>query len=350
VSFCGESITYKHVIENLNILDYDYYFKLVDAFLTSNVPTSLLIFNEILNKGFDAHNFVVGLSEHLRDVLVCKDELTAGLLEVGASIRDAYIQQAKNCSNVFLYEALSLTNECDLQYKQSKNKRLLIELCLIKLCQILSPKSSASTQVSSNNPIQAITNHVQTATPSVSTAASKPVSPVAPTPTKTVATTSTPTSQPISTTSIGSISIKQIGSTFNDNKIEVQQKAEIQKREEPFTQIQLEDAWRKFGSEIPEKHKILFLFSSKKPKLGDASNIELEVNDPLLVKDIEEIKEKLMSYLKQQLKNDLLTLHVELVPLTEEHRAVTSLDKTRLMQKKHPAFGNFLQQLGLEPE
>jgi DNA polymerase III subunit gamma/tau len=352
VSFCGETITYKHVIENLNILDYDYYFKLVDAFLTSNVPTSLLIFNEILNKGFDAHNFVVGLSEHLRDVLVCKDELTAGLLEVGASIRDAYIQQAKNCSNVFLYEALSLTNECDLQYKQSKNKRLLIELCLIKLCQILSPKNSASTHVSGNNPIQAITNHAQVATPSVSTAASKPVSTVAPTPTKTPTppTTSTPTSQPISTTSIGSISIKQIGSSWKETTQEVKQKAEVEKRKEPFTQIQLEDAWRKFGSEIPEKHKILFLFSSKKPKLGDASKIELEVNDPLLVKDIEEIKETLMSYLKQQLKNDLLTLHVELVPLTEEHRAVTSLDKTRLMQKKHPAFGNFLQQLGLEPE
>ena len=135
VSFCGNTITYKHVIENLNILDYDYYFKLVDAFLSGNVPASLLLFNEILNKGFDAHNFIVGLSEHLRDVLVCKDERTAILLEVGASIRESYIHQAKACTDAFLYEALSLSNACDLEYKQSKNKRLLIELCLIKLCE-----------------------------------------------------------------------------------------------------------------------------------------------------------------------------------------------------------------------
>jgi DNA polymerase-3 subunit gamma/tau len=142
VSFCGKEVTYDKVIENLNVLDYDYYFKLVDDFLAGNVANALIVFNEILSKGFDAQNFINGLGAHMRDVLVSKDAATLTLLEVGASIRDKYQAQAKAAPIEFLYDALALCNECDLSYRTSKNKRLLVELTLIRLAQLTNQKKN----------------------------------------------------------------------------------------------------------------------------------------------------------------------------------------------------------------
>lgn len=140
VSFCGKKITYKDVIENLNILDYDYYFTLTDLCLQQRMSDALLLFNDILNKGFDAGNFISGLLAHFRDLLVCKDEVTAKLLEVGAGIRNRYIEQAKQCPADFLLDAMEEANQSELDYKQSKNKRLLVELMLIRLCQLTDQK------------------------------------------------------------------------------------------------------------------------------------------------------------------------------------------------------------------
>ena len=138
VSFTGGNITYKAVIDNLNILDYDYYFKLTDSILSNNVVDCLLILNEILSKGFDGHNIITGLASHFRDLLVCKDPRTADLFEVGASIKERYVKTSAQCSTEFLYRAIEIANECDLNYRISKNKKLLIELTLIRLCQISS--------------------------------------------------------------------------------------------------------------------------------------------------------------------------------------------------------------------
>lgn len=136
VSFSGKNITYQDVIANLNVLDYDYYFRLIDLFLKNDVPGSLMIFNEVLNSGFDGHHFISGLSTHLRDILVCKDPVTVQLLEVGGEIKERYKSQATSCDSEFLFEALKVANECDLQYKISQNKRLLVELALIKISQL----------------------------------------------------------------------------------------------------------------------------------------------------------------------------------------------------------------------
>ena len=136
VSFTGGNVTYKAVIDNLNVLDYEYYFKLTEAILTNNVIDSLLILNDILNKGFDGHNIVTGVASHFRDLLVCKDPRTAELFEVGASIRERYVTMSQRCANEFLYRAIEIANECDLNYRVSKNKKLLVELTLIRLCQL----------------------------------------------------------------------------------------------------------------------------------------------------------------------------------------------------------------------
>ena len=136
VSFSGKKITYQDVITNLNVLDYDYYFRLVDEFLKNNVTEVMVIFNDILNHGFDGHHFITGLSSHFRDLLVCKDPVTIQLLEVGGDIKERYRTQAASTESDFLLDAMQIANTCDIQYKTSQNKRLLIELALIRIAQL----------------------------------------------------------------------------------------------------------------------------------------------------------------------------------------------------------------------
>ena len=156
VSFCGNNITYQGIIENLNVLDYEYYFRLVESFLKGNVSQSLLIFNDVLNKGFDAHHFITGLSSHFRDVLVSKDQETIVLLEVGADIGERYKTQAQSCTPQFLFQALKICTDCDIDYRQSKNKRLLVELALIRLCQLTDEKKKSSLEAEMPSPIEKV--------------------------------------------------------------------------------------------------------------------------------------------------------------------------------------------------
>lgn len=136
VSLCGRSVKYRDVIENLNVLDYEYYFRTVDAALKGDLSGILLTFNEILENGFDGHNFVSGLNNHMRDLLVSKDETTLKLLETTPSVRQRYLRQTSDCSMDFLYKALEAGSNCDLNYKSSKNQRLHVELFLIQLCRL----------------------------------------------------------------------------------------------------------------------------------------------------------------------------------------------------------------------
>ncbi len=136
VSFSGGTITYQDVIENLNILDYDYYFKVTEGIVNRNISDCLLLFNEILNKGFDGHNFINGLSEHFRNLLVCLDPKTVSLLEVGETIKEKYVTQAKAATLNDLISSLEICSKADVQYKSSKNQRLLVEVTLMQLCSV----------------------------------------------------------------------------------------------------------------------------------------------------------------------------------------------------------------------
>lgn len=132
----GKKVTYQETIDNLHILDYDYYFKVVDAFLAEDMSAVLLIFDEILKKGFDGHNFIVGLCEHFRDLLVSKDPATIELIEVSDSVKQKYLEQCKATSVSFLLSALTIANQCDIHYKTSKNQRLHVELALMKTAKL----------------------------------------------------------------------------------------------------------------------------------------------------------------------------------------------------------------------
>jgi len=144
VSFSGNEITYEKTIANLNVLDYDYFFKITDAFLAEDITTSLILFDEILDKGFDGQHFLSGLSKHFRDVLVAQDEKTVNLLEVGVNIKAQYLEQAKNCTPWFIFQALKITNDSEINYRSSQNKRLTVELALISLCNLIALKKKVN--------------------------------------------------------------------------------------------------------------------------------------------------------------------------------------------------------------
>lgn len=136
VTFTGGNLTYQSVIDNLNILDYDYYFRIVDYAQKEDIPATLLILNDIIDKGFDAHHFIVGLSEHYRNLLVCKDVRTANLLEVGESVQEKYVTQSKELDDKVILRSLGVLSKADVEYKSAKNQRLLVELALMQLCSI----------------------------------------------------------------------------------------------------------------------------------------------------------------------------------------------------------------------
>jgi len=144
VSLSGSKITYRDVIENLNVLDYEYYFKTVDSAIRGDISSILMIFNEVLEKGFDGHNFVSGLNSHLRDLLVSRDEATLHLLEATPVIRNRYLQQTKACQEEFLFKALEAGSNTDISFKTSKNPRLHVELFLIRLCRIITEMNTVS--------------------------------------------------------------------------------------------------------------------------------------------------------------------------------------------------------------
>lgn len=136
VSFSGNNLTRLAVTENLNVLDYDTYFDATDKLIKNDIPGLLLLFNEILSKGFDAHHFIIGLASHFRDLMVAKDVSTVALLEVGDAAKKKYLEQSQKTDISFLLEAIKLANDCDLNYKSSKNQRLLIELTLMQIASI----------------------------------------------------------------------------------------------------------------------------------------------------------------------------------------------------------------------
>lgn len=144
VSFSGKELTYDKTIANLNVLDYDYFFKLTEAFLSETISEALVLYDAILDKGFDGQHFLAGLGKHFRELLVAKCETTVQLIEVGANIKTQYLEQAKKCEPWFIFEALKICNEGEMQYRSSQNKRLTVELTLIKLCNIFAEKKKLS--------------------------------------------------------------------------------------------------------------------------------------------------------------------------------------------------------------
>lgn len=361
VSFCGNNITYQGVIDNLNVLDYEYYFRLVEAFLKNDVSQSLLIFNEILNKGFDAHHFITGLSSHLRDVLVSKDPQTISLLEVGADIGERYKTQAQLCTPDFLFQALKISNDCDIDYRQSKNKRLLVELALIRLCQLTDEKKKSILADEQPAPIQKLT--ITAPVHTESKAAQVVVTPTV------VHHQQTPTPQPphIERPTItarpkdvvadtkptfqrpGSISISAPINTSTEQTTHTETPVAPKVLQNlPFTHDDLIRAWQQFAETIPELGRMVSFFRSSIPQMTTDTTFEVTVSNTLQEKELKRLLADIMEFMHTKLENSSVKMSVKVMEETAVQRANTPEERYRIMAEQNPALDILKNGLQLE--
>ena len=381
VSFTGGNITYKSVIDNLNVLDYEYYFRLTDA---------LLLFNDVLNKGFDGSHFITGLSSHFRDLLVGKDPVTLPLLEVGASIRQRYQEQAQKCPLPFLYKAMKLCNECDLNYRISKNKRLLVELTLIQVAQLTTegddvsggrspkqtikpvfsqPAAAQPSQVASASSVQQAPVHSSPASvtanvtpnrqPQMATTA-RPVSPSA---------TNTTSSAPLPGAGIPSVAkeerkvpvmkMSSLGvSIKNPQRDQAAQNATVAhvprvqqpEQDSNFNERDLNYYWQEYAGQLPkEQVAIAKRMQVLRPVLlNNSTTFEIVVDNEIAAKDFTALIPELQDYLRGRLKNSKVVMTVRVSAPTETVRAVGRVEKFQMMSQKNQALMQLKEEFGLE--
>ncbi|WP_165155186.1 DNA polymerase III subunit gamma/tau [Parabacteroides sp. ZJ-118] len=354
VSFTNGNITYQAVINNLNVLDYEYYFRLTDAILSGNVRASLLTLNEILGKGFDGQNIITGLAGHFRDLLVCRDESTLALFEVGASIRERYKEMAKHCPDQLLFKAIELANTCDLNYRASRNKRLLLELTLIQLCQLtqmaaddkkktqiepISAGANPAPQTVSNGQLQQPPRAPQAAAAQVmstrmpSSALTPPPSP-APNPAR-------KTARPMG------ISMKEIG--VEKPKQQTVQQTITTEREvvTPFDNDTLVREWDSYAATIDKKVYLKNTMINCKPTLQENYYFEVAVHNPGQQEELINNAIHILPFLRQRLNNSRIQMRVRIVEENEKQLAYTSTEKLALLMKINPTLGRLRDEFNL---
>lgn len=379
VSFTGGHITYQSVIENLNVLDYEYYFKLTDHFLENKVGDALLLLNDVLSKGFDGSHFITGLSSHFRDLLVSKDPATLPLLEVGASIRQRYQTQAQKCPLPFLYRAMKLCNDCDLNYRASKNKRLLVELTLIQVAQITAEGDDIANGHSPKQVIKPIfTQPAATQQPQATPAVPQPQAPVIAKPqavptvapsTGTTATTAntashaTPTSillaQGKEEKKIPVIKMSGLGVSIKRPKVEeevtntatatITPQTAQPEEDYIFNERDINYYWQEYAGRMPkEQVAIAKRMQNMHVTLLNATTFEAVVDNEIVAKEFISMTPQLQEYLRTRLKNRKVTMSVRISTPTEQVRAYGRVEKFQMMVQKNNALLQLKDEFGLE--
>ena len=390
VSFTGGHITYKSVIENLNVLDYEYYFRLTDCFLENKVSDALLLFNDVLNKGFDGSHFITGLSSHFRDLLVSKDAATLALLEVGASIRQRYQEQAQKCPLPFLYRAMKLCNDCDMNYRASKNKRLLVELALIQVAQLTTegddvgdgrrPKqaikpiftqSVAAQQsqtvpaTSQTQPVSAVVTPVQQQQQQLQQPASVESVPVAGTSPVIPSSADIPASGlkvpvkeekkiPVMNKAGLGVSIKHPQKeAVSQRTTTPQASSQVQSQPEEdyiFNEKDLNYYWQEYAGQLPIEHKALAMRMQniRLTLLNDDITFEVVVDNEIVAKDFTSMIPNVQNYLRSRLKNRKVKMTVRVSAPAENVRAFSRVEKFQMMAKKNEALLQLKDEFGLE--
>ena len=379
VSFTGGNITYQSVIENLNVLDYEYYFRLTDHFLENKVCDALLLLNDVLNKGFDGSHFITGLSSHFRDLLVSKDPATLPLLEVGASIRQRYQEQAQKCPLPFLYRAMKLCNDCDLNYRASKNKRLLVELTLIQVAQITAEGDDAASGHSPKKAIKPIFTQPAPAQQSQAAPvaprpqasikpqtapATTPVTNTAPTTTNSVPHT-TPTAillaqgkeekkVPVMKMSGLGVSIKRPKAAAEEEETKSTTTTTAQQAAQPeedyiFNERDVNYYWQEYAGRMPkEQVAIAKRMQNMRVTLLNDTTFEAVVDNEIVSKEFTAMIPHLQEYLRARLKNRKVTMTVRISAPTEKVHAYGRVEKFQMMVQKNDALLQLKNEFGLE--
>ena len=393
-SFCQGNITYQKVIEDLNVLDSDNYFRMIDLALENKVSEMMVVLDGILGKGFDGGNMIQGLAQHVRNVMMAKDPQTLPLLETSEEQKAKYQAQAQKAPTPFLYKALKLMNDCDVQYRQSSNKRLLVELTLIQIGQITQPEdqdvpSAGRTPHRLKSLFQKIVAQLkpavqgagarQDSSSKVATTASQPAATDTHTPTPTDAapasgSTTTPASAAPATTeaakkrTLKNVNLSGIGMTFaNLKKVEESARraynpidrlqdealaanASGQPMNQSFSQEQVEGQWISMCLRIQNVKDLIGLASRMKPivpKITDFPNIEVVVDNQLLLDDILRIKNRIRSTFVQGLQNNELQLTYRLAEANEVTKILSKRELLEKLKEENPAIGKLMQSLKL---
>ena len=357
-------LTYRKVIEDLNVLDYDYYFKIVDQMLGKNIPAVMLTLNEILSKGFAANHFISGFASHLRDLLVSRDAQTLPLLEVSETVRTRYSEQAAKCRPQFLYRALRICNDCDLNYRTSSNKRLLVELTLIQVAQavdddeagcglgptkILKPlfaaiaPAAAAPQTPKAQPA-ATTQQRPAATPSATTAPSATL-PVANTQNTAAAQHHV---RPVSL-SISATKMQQRRKQANSANLDQARRIVINEVQ-PFEWKDLSYQWYRFAMELPqEQNAIAGRMKNMRPQLMDNFVVEVPVENDQVLMLMNSIRNDLVCYLRMGLHNGKVDVRFRIIQAEEaKKRAYTRQEQLAAMLEKSPGLTVLKNTLNLE--
>lgn len=362
-SFTNGNITYQKVVEDLNVLDYEYYFRLTDLFLQKDIPNILLTFNEILSKGFPANQFIGGLASHFRDLLVCRDEATLGLLEVADDVKARYREQAQKCKPQFLFHALRRCNNCDLNYRASKNKRLLVEITLIEVAQ--DDDESAGRRPKKLKPIfkqepvaqVAAAQQPQTKAPAgasvpaaggtypASAAATAATAEPKPTYTAPQPNLTAPCARTISIRIHGGQPAAAIGTAGSTS-------AASEKKDygnEPVLQENLSLPWLQFANQLPKEQTAMKgRMKIIQPLLEGSDTVVVRVENSLVLQDFQEMQPKIEDFMRCQLHNSSLHLVVKLAENNAPQRAYSKKEQMELLLEKYPTLSLLRDKLGLD--
>ena len=337
-------MTYNSVIQNLNILDYEYFFKVTDSILAKSIPESLNLFNEILNNGFDGHHFINGLGEHFRNLLVCQDSATLSLLEIGKNIKEKYQVQATTCSQPLLLQALELCNKADLQYKNSKNQRLLVELTLMQLCGLdgtnEKPSAEKKTFIVKSQPLKEVSKTIPENTTTFLSAEIKKEEP------KVLKSVVSLKERPTRKRTI-SIDLNNL----NKEEEQTEKEAKEERIETPFTREDLEASWKNYATKIglEGKHNLSSILKEKIPTIRNGFVLELSLNNKVQEEVFEEEKSNILGFLKKSLINNSIQFNIIIKELEkQEIKAYTPEEKFKEMVEKNPILLEMKDQFGLE--
>jgi DNA polymerase-3 subunit gamma/tau len=337
VSFSQGNVTYKTVIDNLNVLDYDYYFRLTEAIIENKVSRNLLLLNEIMSKGFYGQQILSGLAIFFRDLLVCTDPETIVLFEVGDAVKKKYLELATRCSTPILYKAMELTNETDLNYRLSKNKRLSIELLLIRLCQLNSPqqeddKKKILIEPLTDNAVPQTTNTVPLQKETEETPVNK-----------------TPIAEPGKGTEKRPVStVPRFGINIDRKEEEKKpvKEEEILIYNERFTQEALLVAWKQYANaadDIHLKNTMLYLT----PELTNNNKVGITVLNPEQAHKFQEKEKEIKEFLFTQLKNNQIELDVKINEDDSKSMPFTNKEKYEYMVEKNSDLNRLVQEFNL---
>ena len=349
VSFSGGNLTYENVCQNLNVLNQEYYFKLVDFFLAGKVSDCLLLFNEVLQKGFDGGNFVAGLATHMRNLLVSRDAVTLPLLEMSDKMRSRYQEQAQRCPIRFVYKVLKLTNDCDQAYRTSRNKRLQVEICLIQCAQLAEPDNAEASGRGPAETIKPIKKEEPVKT--VNEPALKPKqTEVKPAPQPVISEPAPQaSSEAPSPKKLPKVSFKHFGASKKEEEARQEPVAEQEEEaSEPINKDKLTAAWYGFIGTLPHESVALAgRLKGLQPTVKDDNTAILPVSNPQVQQTVENLMPQILQSMRQDLHNSVFRLEVQLEEIQEVVKSYSAPEMLKMMKKQNADVGELVSKLGL---